>query len=305
MSEIKTVGVVGAGLMGTGIAEVCALAGLRTILIRATGGDPDAAVARVKKSIDGRVAKGKLEAAVAEAALAKLSATTDLARAAECDLVIESIVEDLATKRALFASLAPHLRPDAILASNTSTLKISDLAEGPHDQRTIGLHFFSPVPAMSLVEVAHLPTTDADALAAAEAFVGKLGKTAVPVLDSTGFIVNRLLVPMLTGAIAAYEQGLAPAEHVDTAMRLGCGHPLGPLALADLIGLDVVYAMAKLLYKEFGDDRFRPPALLRRLVQNGHLGKKTGLGLYDYSAKPPRANTAALVVDDAAAAAAA
>lgn len=305
MSEIKTVGVVGAGLMGTGIAEVCALAGLRTILIRATGGDPDAAVARVKKSIDGRVAKGKLDAAVAEAALANLSATTDLARAAECDLVIESIVEDLATKRALFASLAPHLRPDAILASNTSTLKISDLAEGPHDQRTIGLHFFSPVPAMSLVEVAHLPTTDADALAAAEAFVGKLGKTAVPVLDSTGFIVNRLLVPMLTGAIAAYEQGLAPAEHVDTAMRLGCGHPLGPLALADLIGLDVVYAMAKLLYKEFGDDRFRPPALLRRLVQNGHLGKKTGLGLYDYAAKPPRANTAALVVDDAAAAAAA
>lgn len=303
MSEIKTVGVVGAGLMGTGIAEVCALAGLRTILIRATGGDPAAAVARVKKSLDARVARGKLEPAAAEAAMAQLSATTELAAAGECDLVIESIVEDLATKRALFASLEPHLRSHAILASNTSTLKISDLAEGAHDQRTIGLHFFSPVPAMNLVEVAHLPTTDPDALAAAEAFVAKLGKTAVPVLDSTGFIVNRLLVPMLTGAIAAYEQGLAPAEHVDTAMRLGCGHPLGPLALADLIGLDVVYAMSKLLYKEFGDDRFRPPALLRRLVQNGHLGKKAGLGLYDYSVKPPRANTAALVVDEAAAAA--
>jgi 3-hydroxybutyryl-CoA dehydrogenase len=305
MIEIRTVGIVGAGLMGTGIAEVCALAGFRTILIRATGGDPTAALDRVKKSLDARVAKGKLDAAVAAAALAQLSATTELARADECDLVIESIVEDLATKRALFASLAPHLKPDAILASNTSTLKISDLAEGAHDQRTIGLHFFSPVPAMALVEVAHLPTTDADALAAAEAFVGKLGKTAVPVLDSTGFIVNRLLVPMLTGAIAAYEQGLAPAEHVDTAMRLGCGHPLGPLALADLIGLDVVYAMAKLLYKEFGDDRFRPPALLRRLVQHGHLGKKSGLGLYDYSARPPRANTAALVdlADDHAAAA--
>jgi 3-hydroxybutyryl-CoA dehydrogenase len=295
MIEIQTVGIVGAGLMGTGIAEVCALAGFRTILIRATGGDPSAALDRVKKSLDARVAKGKLEASAAEAALARLSATTEVARADECDLVIESIVEDLATKRALFASLAPHLKPDAILASNTSTLKIGDLAEGAHDQRTIGLHFFSPVPAMSLVEVAHLPTTDADALAAAEAFVGKLGKTAVPVLDSTGVIVNRLLVPMLTGAIAAYEAGLAPAEHVDTAMRLGCGHPLGPLALADLIGLDVVYAMAKLLYKEFGDDRFRPPALLRRLVQNGHLGKKSGLGLYDYSVKPPRANTAALV----------
>jgi 3-hydroxybutyryl-CoA dehydrogenase len=302
MIEIQTVGIVGAGLMGTGIAEVCALAGLRTILIRATGGDPAAAVGRVKKSLDARVSKGKLDAALAEAALAQLSATTEIAVAAECDLVIESIVEDLATKRALFASLAPYLAPDAILASNTSTLKISDLAEGAHDQRTIGLHFFSPVPAMSLVEVAHMPTTVPDALAAAEAFVGKLGKTAVPVLDSTGFIVNRLLVPMLTGAIAAYEQGLAPAEHVDTAMRLGCGHPLGPLALADLIGLDVVYAMAKLLYKEFGDDRFRPPALLRRLVQNGHLGKKTGLGLYDYSVKPPRANTAALLDETAAAA---
>lgn len=305
MIEIQTVGIVGAGLMGTGIAEVCALAGLRTILIRATGGDPTAALDRVKKSLDARVAKGKLDAAAAEAALAKLSATTELARADECDLVIESIVEDLATKKALFESLAPHLKPDAILASNTSTLKISDMAFGAHDQRTIGLHFFSPVPMMSLVEVAHLPTTDADALAAAEAFVARLGKTAVPVLDSTGFIVNRLLVPMLTGAIAAYEAGLAPAEHVDTAMRLGCGHPLGPLALADLIGLDVVYAMAKLLYKEFGDDRFRPPALLRRLVQNGHLGKKTGLGLYDYSAKPPRANTAALLEETAAAAAAA
>ena len=303
MGKIETVGIVGAGLMGTGIAEVCALAGLRTVIIRATGCDPAAAVARVRTSLDARVARGKLEAAAAEAALTRLSATTELAAAASCDLIIESIVEDLATKRALFESLAPHLAPHAILASNTSTLKITDLAVGLREQRTIGLHFFSPVPAMALVEVAHLTTTDPDALAAAQEFVGALGKTAVPVLDSTGFIVNRLLVPVLTGAIAAYEQGLAPAEHIDSAMRLGCGHPLGPLALADLIGLDVVYAMSKLLYKEFGDDRFRPPALLRRLVQNGHLGKKSGLGLYDYSAKPPRANTAALLADETAAAA--
>ncbi len=302
MIEIQTVGIVGAGLMGTGIAEVCALAGLRTVLVRVTGGDPAAAVERVKKSLDARVARGKLEQSAADAALACLSSTSELAAVASCDLVIESIVEDLAVKRALFTSLTEQLAPHAILASNTSTLKISDLAVGPHDQRTIGLHFFSPVPMMSLVEVAHLPTTDADALAAATAFVGKLGKTAVPVLDSTGFIVNRLLVPMLTGAIAAYEQGLAPAEHIDTAMRLGCAHPLGPLALADLIGLDVVYAMAKLLYKEFGDDRFRPPALLRRLVQAGQLGKKSGLGLYDYASKPPRANTAALLTDERAAA---
>lgn len=303
MFEIKTVGIVGAGLMGTGIAEVCALAGLRTILVRASGGDPAAAIERVRSSLTTRVARGKLEAAAAEAALRQLTATTSLAAAAECDLVIESIVEDLATKRALFERLAPHLAPHAILASNTSTLKITELAAGLREQRTIGLHFFSPVPAMALVEVAHTLTTDADALAAAQAFVAALGKTAVPVLDSTGFIVNRLLVPVLTGAIAAYEQGLAPAEHIDSAMRLGCGHPMGPLALADLIGLDVVYAMAKLLYKEFGDDRFRPPALLRRLVQAGQLGKKSGLGLYDYGHKPARANVAALTVEQVAVAA--
>lgn len=281
--------------MGTGIAEVCARAGLRTVLFRISGGEPAAAVERVRASLMQQVSRGKLEAAAAEAALANLTATTDLAEAAGCDLVIESIIEDLAAKRELFERLAPHLAPHAILASNTSTLKIADLALGARARRTIGLHFFSPVPAMQLVEVAHLADTDPDALEAAQAFVGALGKTAVPVLDSTGFIVNRLLVPVLTGAIAAYEQGLAPAEHIDSAMRLGCGHPMGPLALADLIGLDVVYAMAKLLYKEFGDDRFRPPALLRRLVQAGHLGKKTGLGLYDHRQKPARANVAALL----------
>jgi 3-hydroxybutyryl-CoA dehydrogenase len=289
---IQTIGIVGAGLMGTGIAEVCARAGLRTVLFRISGGAPSAAIERVRASLMQQVSRGKLEATAAEAALANLSATTDLAEAAGCDLVIESIIEDLAAKRELFERLAPHLAPHAILASNTSTLKIADLAGGALARRTLGLHFFSPVPAMQLVEVAHLPDTDPDALAAAQAFVGALGKTAVPVLDSTGFIVNRLLVPVLTGAIAAYEQGLAPAEHIDSAMRLGCGHPMGPLALADLIGLDVVYAMAKLLYKEFGDDRFRPPALLRRLVQAGHLGKKTGLGIYDHRQKPPRANLA-------------
>ena len=302
MFEIHTVGIIGAGLMGTGIAEVCALAGLRTILIRATGGDSAAADERVRASMQARVARGKLAEADATAALGRLHATGDLAEAAACDLVIESIVEDLATKRDLFARLAPHLKPTAILASNTSTLKIADLADGPRAPRTLGLHFFSPVPAMSLVEIAHLPVTDPDALEAAQRFVARLGKTAVPVLDSTGFIVNRLLVPVLVGAIAAYEQGLASAEHIDTAMKLGCGHPMGPLALADLIGLDVVYAMSKLLYKEFGDDRFRPPALLRRLVQNGQLGKKAGLGLYDYRVKPPRGNLEALATPHAEAA---
>jgi len=289
-TKIQSIGVIGGGLMGTGIAEVCALAGFPTTLVKATPGDPGGAKDRIKASLDGRVAKGKLEAVAAERALANLTATADRRVVAGCDLVVESIVEDLGEKRALFTELASYLQPDAILASNTSTLKIGDLAAGIREHRTIGLHFFSPVPMMSLVEIAHLPETDGDCVAAAEELVLALGKTPVPVLDSTGFIVNRLLVPLLLNAINAYGQGLAPAEAIDTAMKLGCSHPLGPLALADLIGLDVVYAMAKLLYREFGDDCYRPPALLRRLVQEGQLGKKTGRGLYDYATRPPRAN---------------
>lgn len=299
MFEIKSVGIVGSGLMGAGIAEVAALAGLPVVLVKATGGDAGAARDKIAKAMAARVAKGKLAAADADAALARITCATDLGALAGCELVVEAIVEDLAAKRALFERLDAVLAPDAILASNTSTLKISDLA--CRAGRTLGLHFFSPVPAMNLVEIAHLPGTDPDALAACEALVARLGKTAVPVLDSTGFVVNRLLVPMLLGAIAAYEHGLAGAEHIDTAMRLGCGHPMGPLALSDLIGLDVVYAMSKLLYKEFGDDRYRPPALLRRLVQAGQLGKKSGIGLYDYASKPARANVGALATLAAAA----
>jgi len=289
-TKIESVGVIGAGLMGTGIAEVTALAGFPTVLAKATPGGTEKVLARIRGSLDARVAKGKLDAPAAEAALARLTITTDRTAAARCDLVIESIVEDIAEKRALFHEIAPHLAPHAILATNTSTLKVGDLAAGLRETRTIGLHFFSPVPMMTLVEIAHTTETDADVLPAAEAFVTALGKTPVPVLDSTGFIVNRLLVPLLLNAIHAYGAGLASAESIDTAMKLGCSHPLGPLALADLIGLDVVYAMAKLLYKEFGDDCYRPPALLRRLVQENQLGKKTGRGLYDYAQKPPRAN---------------
>jgi 3-hydroxybutyryl-CoA dehydrogenase len=294
--EVTTVGIVGAGLMGTGIAEVCALAGYDTVLVKATPGAPTAGLDRIKASLEGRVAKGKLAPDAAAAALPRIHATADRGDLARCDLIVESIVEDLANKRALFTELAPLLAPHAVLASNTSTLRVTDLADGIRPSRTIGLHFFSPVPMMSLVELAHLTSTDADVVPGAQRFVDKLGKTAVPVLDSTGFVVNRLLVPMLLNAIHAYEHGLASAEQIDTAMKLGCGHPMGPLALADLIGLDVVYAMAKLLYKDFGDACYKAPALLRRLVQEGHLGKKSGRGLYDYSVKPPRANTAAIAI---------
>jgi len=291
MSQIQSVGIVGAGLMGTGIAEVVAAAGFPTVVVKATPGAPDGARTRVERSLGKQVEKGKLDAAARDEILGRITWTADRERLLETDMVIESIVEDLATKRSLFSALDASLPEHAILASNTSTLRIGELARDlGRAGRTIGLHFFSPVPAMKLVELAHLPETCPKVVASAQEFISKIGKTAVPVLDSTGFVVNRLLVPYLVGAISAYEQGLARPEEIDTAMRLGCGHPMGPLALADLIGLDVVYAMAKLLYADFHDTRYQPPALLRRLVQNGQLGKKSKLGFYDYATEPPRAN---------------
>ena len=280
----SVIGIVGAGLMGTGIAEVAAAAGFRTILVKATPGAPDGALKKIDKSLARQVEKGKLTAEAKAEILGRLTVTCDLAALAPCDLVIESIVEDLGAKRELFAQLDKILAPTAILATNTSTLRVAALAAGlGRAERTIGLHFFSPVPAMKLVEIAHCRGTDEAAVDFAVKFVAALGKTGVTVLDSTGFIVNRLLVPFLVGAIAAYEKGLAPATEIDTAMRLGCGHPMGPLALADAIGLDVVHAMATLLTRDFRDPRYAPPAILSRLVEDQHLGKKTKLGFYDYS----------------------
>jgi 3-hydroxybutyryl-CoA dehydrogenase len=291
MTEIKTVGIVGAGLMGTGIAEVAAAAGYPTVVVKATPGPTDAARAKVERSLARQVEKGKLTAESRDAILGRITWSSERDAVAGADVVIESIIEDLAAKQELFCQLDPLVAPGAIFASNTSTLRIGDIARRTaRPERTVGLHFFSPVPAMKLVELAHTADTETEVLAAAGAFVKQLGKTAVPVLDSTGFVVNRLLVPYLIGAIAAYEQGLARPEQIDTAMRLGCGHPVGPLALSDLIGLDIVYAMAKLLHADFHDPRYQPPALLRRLVQDGQLGKKTKLGFYDYAEDPPRAN---------------
>jgi 3-hydroxybutyryl-CoA dehydrogenase len=300
MVAIQSVGIVGAGLMGTGIAEVAAAAGFQTVLCKATPGSPDAARKKVEGSLGKQVQKGKLAAADAEAILSRITWTSDKDALSSTDVIIESIVEDLPMKQQLFTDLNAICRPDTIFATNTSTLRVTDLVKASaRPERTLGLHFFSPVPAMKLVELAHLTSTAPGVLAAAQEFVGKLGKTAVPVLDSTGFVVNRLLVPYLIGAIAAYEQGLGGAEEIDTAMRLGCGHPMGPLALSDLIGLDVVYAMSKLLFADFGNERYKPPALLRRLVQDGQLGKKTKVGFYDYRAEPVRANPLPVLADAA------
>ncbi len=286
--DIRSLGVVGAGLMGTGIAEVAALAGLPTVLVRCTGGDPEQARTRVARSIERRVDRGQVAREDADAALGRLTVTADRDQLRSADLVIESIIEDLDVKRALFRDLAT--RAGGVLASNTSTLCLRDLVGPGYDDRLVGLHFFSPVPAMNLVEVAHLPGTRPEVAAACRRLVERLGKTPVPVIDSAGFVVNRLLVPYLIGAIAAFGQGLAGQVEIDTAMKLGCGHPMGPLALCDLIGLDVVFAMSKLLHKEFGDQRYQPPPLLRRMVQDGQLGRKTKLGFYDYGAGTPVPN---------------
>lgn len=290
--NIEKVGIVGSGVMGTGIAEVTAAAGLPTVLVKATPGPVEPVRERIEASLNKRVDRGKLDAETAQSALGNLQVTADREALDDRDLILESIVENLSEKRMLFSQLHSRTKPEAVFASNTSTLRIRDLAEGHRTDRTIGLHFFSPVPAMSLVELAYLPETDEGVIEGAKAFVDRIGKTAVPVSDSTGFVVNRLLVPYLLGAIRAYSQGLAEAPEIDTAMKLGCGHPMGPLALSDLIGLDVVFAMAKLLYKDFGDASYQPPPLLRRLVQEGSLGKKTKLGIYDYSTQPPQPNQA-------------
>ena len=284
--RIRNIGIVGAGLMGCGIAEVTARAGYSTIVVKANGGDPAGAHGRIKNSLGKSKERGKLSADDYKAAMSRLQVTADRQQLQSVDLIIECIIEDLPIKQALFSELAALAPEHCIFASNTSTLRISDLATNGTSKRTIGLHFFSPVPAMRLVELAHLEDTDAEVISAATEFVNSLDKTCIPVIDSSGFIVNRLLVPYLLGAIAAYAKGLAPAEHMDAAMSLGCSHPVGPLFLCDLIGLDIVFAMAKLLYEDFAEERFAPPALLEELVSDGHLGRKSGKGFYDHNQRP-------------------
>jgi 3-hydroxybutyryl-CoA dehydrogenase len=287
-----TIGIVGMGGMGRGIAEVAAIAGYEVVLAKATPGAVDQAKRAIAGSLDRQVKKGKLTVEQMDGALSRLLLTNDLDMLGSCRIVVESIVEDLAAKRALFDDLERRVSPAAVLASNTSSLPLSAIAAPLHaPNRFLGLHFFSPVPAMKLVEIAITQRTYPAAVEEAQRFVAQLGKTPVMVGESSGYIVNRLLVPYLLDGIRALEERIAPADGIDTAMRLGCGHPMGPLALADAIGLDVVYAMAKTMHRELADRRYSPPGLLRRLVLNGQLGKKTKLGIYDYSVEPIQENS--------------
>jgi 3-hydroxybutyryl-CoA dehydrogenase len=288
---LRSIGIVGTGAMGRGIAEVAATHGLETILVKATPGSLDGARRYIAEALGRAVKKGKLSERQLDDTLGRLTLTSDLDALCSCDVVIESIVEDLDCKQKLYAELEPRLSPATVLASNTSSLPLTALASSLRTpQRFVGLHFFSPVPAMKLVEVATTARTYPAAVERAQELVKALDKTPVMVGDTSGYIVNRLLVPYLLDGISALESRVAPAQSIDTAMRLGCGHPMGPLALADAIGLDVVYAMAKTMHKELADRRYSPPALLRRLVLNQHLGKKTKLGIYDYTTDPPREN---------------
>lgn len=292
-NDIRKIGVLGAGQMGLGIAQVTAKAGFETVLVKATPGDTQALHDRVAGAYGRDVDKGRMEADARDVALGRLSVGTDLAAMGDCDLIIESILEDLPTKLDAFGKLDDICGEAAVFSSNTSTLGITEMAvRTKRPGRFVGVHFFNPAPAMKLVEIATTILTDADVTDRVEAAVGAMGKTPVRVKDSTGFVVNRLLVPYMLDAMIEWARGTASIEDIDTAMCNGAAHPMGPFTLADYIGLDVVFHMANNLYDEYGEPRFAPPPVLRRLMLANQLGRKTKLGFYDYSSKPAVANPA-------------
>jgi 3-hydroxybutyryl-CoA dehydrogenase len=280
---IETVGIVGAGFMGTGIAETVARAGLEVRLQEPNDAPLRSSREHLEASVARAVKGGKLESADADALRERVEWTTDLDRLADCDLVIEAVVEDPAVKGKVFKLLSPLLAPDALIASNTSSIPIAELASwSEHRERVLGLHFFSPATVMKLVEVVVGIDTSEEAVQRADAFVEAIGKTPIRTKDRSGFIVNMLLVPYLMAGVRMYEEGFATRESIDEGMRLGCGHPMGPLELADFIGLDVLYAVCDSLYEEFKRPEYAPPPLLKRLVVSGHHGRKTGRGFYEY-----------------------
>lgn len=280
---MKTIGVLGCGLMGAGIAQVSAAAGFRTIVLDVNDAVLAKGLARIDKVLAGAVEKGKLSPDDRSRTLANLTGTTAYADLKDCDLVIEAIVEQVDAKRAAYQQVEAVVGPQCLIATNTSSLCVTELAAATsRPDRFGGLHFFNPVPMMKLVEVIRALTTTAETHEALMQFARALGKDAVSVPDRGGFIVNRLLIPYLLDAIRCYEGGLGTVEDIDTAMKLGCGHPMGPFTLLDFIGLDTTYFIANILFDEFKETRFAPPALLKRMVLAGHLGKKSGRGFYTY-----------------------
>jgi 3-hydroxybutyryl-CoA dehydrogenase len=283
---ITRLGIVGSGIMGSGIAEVAAKSGVEVILRSRQRASADAMVAALEKSLAKQVERGKLEEQAAKEVAARVSATDDLHALHDCDLVLESVVEDLAVKKELFTRLDDIVKADGILATNTSTLPVVELAMATErPEKVVGIHFFNPAPMMSLVEVIAPLTASEDTVAAAKAFAVACGKDVVEVKDRAGFIVNALLFPYLNNAVRMLEAGTANRDDIDTAMKGGCNFPMGPLALLDLVGLDTSLSILDALYAEFRDPNYAAMPLLRRMVAAGHLGRKSGLGFYDYAKK--------------------
>ena len=290
---IQKVGVVGCGLMGSGIAQVCAAAGFATVVREVAPELVQKGLKGIEKNLARLVEKGALTDAASGEIRGRLTGTTVIDDLKDCDLVIEAIIEQLPAKKELFRALDDICPAATIFASNTSSLTITEIAAGTkRAPRFVGLHFFNPVPVMKLVEVVRTITTDPALYEEMVGFAEKLGKTAVRAHDSTGFIVNRLLVPYLLDAIRALEEGVGSIEDIDNSMKLGCGHPMGPLTLLDFVGLDTTYYISQIMFEEFRERRFAAPPLLRRMVLAGWNGKKSGRGFYDYAdAKNPKAVT--------------
>ena len=286
MDTVKTVGVIGAGTMGNGIAQACATSGVDALMVDVSDAALDKGRAAIAGSLERLVKKDKLASPDRDAALARVRTTTRYEELAGVDLVIEAATENPAIKIEILRKIDALAKPGAIIASNTSSISITQLAAvTARADRFLGMHFFNPVPMMALVELIRgLQTSDAT-VAAAEALARKLGKTPIVVKNSPGFVVNRILCPMLNEAVFALQEGLASAEAIDEGMKLGCNHPIGPLALCDMIGLDVLLAVMNVFYADFNDPKYRPAPLLREMVAAGWLGRKTGRGFYTYPAK--------------------
>lgn len=289
MKEINKVGILGCGLMGSGIAQICAEAGYETIVREVEQRFIDNGFKKIEGFWKKNVEKGKATPESVAAAQAKLIGTTDLSRLKDCDLVIDALPEELAIKKEVFKALDGIVSSSTIIATNTSSLSVTEMATFvSHPQRFIGMHFFNPVPVMKLVEVAKTIVTAEENLDAAFNFVKSLGKVGIAAKDNCGFIVNLLLIPYLFAAITIFENGQASIEDIDQAMRFGAGHPMGPLALTDLIGLDTAYKIGCVMYEENKEGRYAPPSLLKKMVLMGYYGTKSGKGFYDYAQSPPK-----------------
>ena len=286
--DISKVGVVGAGLMGSGIAEIATKAGFDVIVREVSDDFVEAGRKRIQKSMDRAVEKEKLTAEDRDAAMSRLSFTTKVADLAECDLVIEAIVEELEAKNALFGELDGLCGERTIFASNTSSLTITDMAAATsRPDRVVGLHFFNPVPVMKLVEVVRTIATSDETFDRAFAFSKAVGKIPIAAKDNSGFVVNLLLVPYMLDAIRQLERGVASIADIDTGMALGCGYPMGPFLLCDFVGIDTLYKISEIMFEEYREERYAPPPLLKRIVTMGRYGRKTGKGFYDWSGDEP------------------